>query len=94
MKCAIEWTEAKKGELVGTIVKGASKEGILEEIKYAPIDIPNLRTKDFTKTVEIVGAGKKVIVDVEEALSKLTENSKQLSSCKYSLGLEPSEFQV
>lgn len=93
MKSAIIWTEPVKGELVGTVIEGASKEGILAEIKAAPIDYPNLRSPEFTKTIEIVGVGKKAIDEVEEALSGLSEGTKQLSSCKYSLGLEPSEFQ-
>lgn len=90
---AVEWTEEVPGELVGTVIKGASEDAVIEEIKNAPLDYPTLKNpKSFTDTIEIKNAGKKMLVSVEDALAHLTETATQVKSCKYKLNLEPGSF--
>lgn len=93
MNIAIDWTESVPGELVGKVLNGSvGAAKLVEEVKNAPIDVPNLRSKDATKTIEIVGVPKNAVDEVEQALAGLTETAKQISSCKYKLNLEPSSF--
>lgn len=90
---AVDWTEDVPGELVGTVIAGASEDDVIKEIKNAPLDYPTLKDpKSFTDTIEIKGAGKKMLVSVEDALAHLTEAATQVKSCKYKLNLEPSSF--
>lgn len=90
---AVEWTENVPGELVGTVIKGAPEDAVLKEIKNAPIDYPTLdNPKSFTDTIEINGAGKKMLVSIEDTLAHLTESATQVKSCKYKLNQEPKSF--
>ena len=93
MKIAIDWTENSKGELVGKVLNPeVGSKRIVEEIKNAPIDIPNLRSKASTQTIEIVGVPKAAVEDVEQALAGISESVTQISSCKCKLNLEPGSF--
>lgn len=90
MEIAIDWSENSKGELVGKVLNPkANVQKLVDEVKNAPVDFPNLKDKTATKTIEVVGVPAKDIEAVEQALSGITESAVQLSSCKYKLNLEP-----
>lgn len=90
MKIAIDWTENSKGELVGKVLNPeVSVQRLVDEVKNAPVDFPNLRSKAATKTIEVVGVPAKAVEAVEQVLSGIVESAVQLSSCKYKLNLEP-----
>lgn len=91
MEIAIDWFENSKGELIGRVLNPkVSVQKLVDEVKNAPVDFPNLRSKAATKTIEVVSVPAKAIEAVKQALSGITESAVQLSYCKYKLNLEPS----
>lgn len=47
----VDWVETEPGKLVANVQSGISTDKLVEEIVDMPIDVPSLKSKDFTKEV-------------------------------------------